>query len=100
MYPNFYVNGMNENILNSNLSPYPNGTMLGGNGENPARPRPMYNMMPHHNLPTYGMDLNSESIKNNTKTINENNDSYTKMNTILKEIIKNRENHNIVIIIM
>lgn len=95
MNQNPYLN--NEMNVN-NLTPYPNGTILGGTSENLTRPRPMYNMMPHHNLPTYGLEMNTFSSNNSNNTINPN--SYKKMNAIIKEIMKNSENPNIYIIII
>lgn len=94
-----YSEQINNNYANFNpiLSPYPNGTLLGGNGESSSKPRPMYNMMPHHNLPTYGLNMNTISNEHNSTL---NNNSYPKNNELLKEIMKYKKNNNIVIIII
>lgn len=66
MFQDPYMYNINGNGGNQFLSSYPEGTLLGGNNVYPSRPRPVYNVMPHHNLPTYGMDINSISYGNNS----------------------------------
>lgn len=102
MYPNFYnpnPNYLTENNGIQNL--YPNDTLLGGN-PSLSRPRPMYNINPQHNLPSYGLDINANQ-NNSSDTKNNNYDnSYKKCHKILKEFLNVHEDKlkDIIIIIL
>lgn len=104
MYPNFYnpnPNYLNENDGIQNLYPYPENTLLGGN-PSLSRPRPMYNVNPQHNLPSYGLDINANQHNNNNAKNNNYDNSYKKCHKILKEFLNAHEDKlkDIIIIIL
>lgn len=99
MFQDPYMYNLNGNTGGQFLSSYPQGNLLGGNNINPARPRPIYNVNPQHNLSTYGLDINSIPDENNNSS--NTNIPYKKVNKIIKEIINfNEDKHNNIIIII
>lgn len=101
MFQNPYMYNINGNEDGQFLSSYPPGNLLGGNNVNPSRPRPIYNVNPQHNLPTYGLDINENPYENNNNNKNTVPYKNKKANQVIKDIINFNEDkpNNIIIII-